>query len=97
MSAEQDITDILDDIENGEIIENTSGHESAVLALQEVKNLLSAPDDSLLVIYLEDEKAKSKASLKSAFRRVNKIMRMVLEAALQLVACSGCSLELTIQ
>ena len=81
MSAEQDITDILDDIENGEIIENTSGHESAVLALQEVKNLLSATDDSLLVICLEAEKARSKAALKAKFRRFNKILRLFLEAA----------------
>ena len=76
MAAEAEITELL-----GGIADDNDVKTSVSRALQEVRTLLTATKESFTDICLEVENATNRNALKAAFRRFNRILQMLVEAA----------------
>ena len=76
MAAQEEVTELL-----GGIVEDTDIKTSVNGALQEVRTLLTTTKESFTDICLEIENASNKNALKAAFRRFNRILQMLVEAA----------------
>ena len=74
MSVEQSISNLIEGA-----VEGPESSDNISLALQEVVSLLAATDESLLMICQEVEGASSRAELKVAFKRINKLFRLFIE------------------
>ena len=76
MAAQEEVTELL-----GGIVEDTDIKTSVNGALQEVRTLLTTTKESFTDICLEIEYASNRNALKAAFRRFNRILQMLVEAA----------------
>ena len=76
MAAQEEVTELL-----GGIVEDTDVKTSVNGALQEVRTLLTTTKESFTDICLEIENASNRNALKAAFRRFNRILQMLVEAA----------------
>ena len=77
MSVEQDVSRILE----GTVPEESEGgSESAALAKVEVSKLLKVSDFSMLALCQDIEQASTKEALRTAFRQLNNITRILLKA-----------------